>query len=72
MILGVTADHETRIARILARDGITREKAEQRIASQHDDAFFAAHCDAMIENNGALDRLTETVTALLRQKGLTR
>lgn len=68
-ILGVTAETETRITRILTRDGITREKAFQRIASQHDDAFFAAHCDLMIENNGDLAALTETVTDFLRQKG---
>ena len=68
-ILGVTADKETRIARIMTRDGITREKAEQRIASQHDDAFFAAHCDALIENNGDLDTLASAVTAILHAKG---
>ena len=65
-ILGVTAECETRIARIMTRDGITREKALQRIASQHDDAFFAAHCNVMLENNGDLAALREDVTALLR------
>ena len=63
-IIGVTADRETRIARIMTRDGITREKAEQRIASQHDDAFFAAHCDVMLENNGDLDALSASVGQL--------
>ena len=70
-IIGVTAEYETRIARILARDGITREKAEQRIAAQHDDAFFAAHCDALLENNGDLAALSAAVTALL-QSGMRR
>jgi len=56
--------------RIMSRDGITREKAEQRIAAQHDDAFFASHCDAVLTNNGDLDTLTAAVTACLRQKGL--
>ncbi|MBE6658010.1 MAG: threonylcarbamoyl-AMP synthase [Ruminococcaceae bacterium] len=64
-IIGVTADKETRIARIMTRDGITREKAEQRIASQHDDAFFAAHCNTIIENNGDLDALDAAVRQLL-------
>ncbi len=63
-IIGVTADRETRIARIMTRDGITREKALQRIASQHDDAFFAAHCDVMLENNGDLDALDAAVKQL--------
>ena len=69
-IIGVTAECETRIARILARDGITREKALQRIASQHNDGFFADHCDALLSNNGDFAALTETVTDLLHQKGL--
>jgi dephospho-CoA kinase len=60
-IIGVTAECETRIARIIARDGITREKALQRIASQHDDVFFAAHCDLIIENNGDPDALKQSV-----------
>lgn len=63
-IIGVTADKETRITRIMTRDGITREKALQRIASQHDDAFFAAHCDTIIENNGDLDALDAAVSQL--------
>ena len=70
LILGVTAEYETRIARILARDGITSEKAEQRIAAQHDDAFFAAHCGGMIENNGDREALWAAVTAILRDRGL--
>ena len=64
-IIGVTAECETRIARIIARDGITREKALQRIASQHDDVFFAAHCDLIIENNGDPDALKQSVQKLI-------
>ena len=64
-IIGVTAECETRIARIITRDGITREKALQRIASQHDDAFFAANCDIIIENNGDLDALETAVQTIL-------
>ena len=66
-ILGVTADKETRIARIMARDKITREKAEDRIAAQHTDDFFYEHCDAVIENNGELSALYPRLAEILRQ-----
>ncbi len=66
-ILGVTADRETRITRIMTRDGITREKAEHRITAQHDDAFFSEHCDVLLSNNGDLDALAAAVTAQLVQ-----
>ncbi len=68
-IIGITADREVRIARICARDGITREKAEQRIASQHDDAFFASRCDVILENNGTPDALTQRTSAFLYSRG---
>ena len=49
---------------LLARDAITREQAELRLSRQHDDEFFRAHADFVIENNygehnpdgGALER----------------
>ncbi|MCQ2431410.1 MAG: dephospho-CoA kinase [Clostridia bacterium] len=69
-ILTVTAEKETRIARIIARDFATREEAERRIAAQHDDAFFALHSDAVIENNGSPDEVAPKVEALLRDWGL--
>ena len=69
-ILGVSAEKETRIARILSRDGITREAAEQRIASQHDDAFFAVRCDAVLSNNGTVEELLPKVKEILRAWGI--
>lgn len=69
-IIGVTADKETRISRIMARDRITREAAEQRIAAQYDDAFFREHCDTILRNDGARDALIPRVEALLRARGL--
>ena len=40
-VVAVVADRELRIARILARDAITRRQAELRLSRQHDDEFFA-------------------------------
>ena len=57
----VTADRDTRIERIMRRDGISRQLAEKRISAQKDDAFYAVHADHIIENNGDEDRLGEQI-----------
>ncbi len=64
-IFAVTADKETRISRIIARDGITYAAAEARIAAQHDDAFWHAHCTYVFENNGTPEALFTAVDAYL-------
>lgn len=69
-IIGVTADREIRIRRIIARDGISRERAEQRLAAQHDDAFFDAHCDTVLVNNGERAALIPKVREILALRGL--
>ena len=50
IVVGVTAPVESRIERIIARDGITRDVAEQRVAAQKTDDFFREHCDYLLEN----------------------
>ena len=50
--VGVVADVETRIRRIIERDSISREKALARINSQPADDWFRSRCDYIIENNG--------------------
>ena len=65
MVISVTADRESRKARIIARDTLTEDQAEQRMNAQHTEEFFRAHSDAVIENNGDPDTLRETVINLL-------
>ena len=50
-IIGVTANRETRIKRIMKRDNITRESAEKRIQCQLSDSFFASGCDVLFHND---------------------
>lgn len=47
----VIADRETRIRRIMARDGISRSRAEQRIDAQRPDDYFVKLCGIVLENN---------------------
>ena len=64
----VTASHETKLARIIARDGITRPAAEKRLASRAGDEALKPHADVIIENNGeTLADLNEKVTAALER-----
>lgn len=49
--VGIIADRENRIERIIERDRISREYAEKRISAQHDEAYFRDKCGIIIENN---------------------
>lgn len=50
--LGVICDLETAEKRLSLRDGKSREEIRGRLAAQHDAAYFCAHCDYILENNG--------------------
>lgn len=56
-VIGVIASRETRIARIMARDGLTRDAACARIDSQPDESFYRQRCRYIVENNGSVDEL---------------
>lgn len=47
----VVADRETRIRRIMQRDGLSRARAEARIAAQSPDDFFVSHCSGVLHND---------------------
>lgn len=51
-LMGVTAPKEERMRRIMKRDSICEDYARARIESQQPDAFYQAHCDILLENNG--------------------
>ena len=62
----VTANHATRLARIIARDAITRSAAAKRLASRAGDEALKPHADVIIENNGEdLTALKEKVVKAL-------
>lgn len=51
-IVGVIADRENCVKRIMLRDSIPEELARARLLSQHDADFFRRNSDIIIENNG--------------------
>ncbi len=66
-IVSVTADEDVRVRRIIARDGIDEAQARQRVAAQLGEAFFRAHSDDVIENNGGIAPFEKQLSELVRQ-----
>ena len=65
--VAVLSDRENRVKRIMARDGITREYALMRIASQHDDAYYAEKCDHTLYNNADMDSFRNDCRQLFKE-----
>ena len=49
-IIVVTAPEDVRLARILARDGLSQEDARARMQMQKDDAYYLSQADVVIRN----------------------
>lgn len=68
VMIGVSAPENIRINRALQREGMTREKVLQRIASQMDDAEKMKRCNYVIINDGStalIPQVLEVHKALL-------
>ena len=52
--IGIIADEETRLRRILSRDGISEERAIQRMKAGKPADFYRENCNLILENNGDL------------------
>ena len=52
LVAAVLAPPDVRLARILARDALTRDEAMLRIGAQKDDDFYVSHADVVIRNDG--------------------
>lgn len=63
-IIGVLADTEVRVQRIMARDGLDDAAARARIGAQPDADFYRARCDYIVENNGDLADLQRQADAI--------
>lgn len=70
IIVAVLASKETRIERILARDGIDREDVLRRMNSQKSDDFFRKHADYVIENEGNINGILPAVKRILTETGV--
>ncbi len=66
-VIAMIAPRNTCIERIMNRDGITREQAEQRLSRQKSEEFFRKHCRYLLENDGNIVGLTKKALALAEQ-----
>lgn len=60
-MIGVLAEREIRVNRIVSRDGISREDAENRINSQKVDNFYIENCDYILYNNNGKEELRRQI-----------
>ena len=68
LTVAVVADEETRVRRLMARDGITEKYARSRIAAQKPAAWFAEWADLVLENNGSEAEFAERCRRAFAEK----
>ena len=70
LTIAVTAPLEDRVARLVARDGITEDYARSRIAAQHEEEWFRVRCDHVLENHGTREEFQKKCIAFLDAQGI--
>lgn len=63
----ISADIEERIHRVMSRDGLTREEAEARFASQMSDEERCARATHVISNNNSMEKFKNELTSVYNQ-----
>ena len=64
-VVSVTADVQSRKERIIRRDKLTEEEADERIQAQHDEEYYKSRSWQVLENNGSIDELKNQTSVLL-------
>lgn len=65
--VAVVADKETRIARIIERDGISYADAECRFSNQLSDSALSQRCDYVIVNNSTVESLEACIDKIINE-----
>ena len=66
VLVSVVAEEETRITRIIKRDGISKADAERRVAAQKPEKFYIENSDFVIKNNSTPAELERSVNSVLK------
>ena len=69
MTVGMLADREVTLRRIISRDNLTRAEGEARLQNQPQDKYYLSHCDLTVKNNGKTEDL-EKAAAIFASKYL--
>lgn len=67
-VVSVLSSKEVRVARIMERDGLTRARAEERVAAQRSDEFYRSASDVVLINDGDREALFASFEAFLAQR----
>ena len=70
LTVAVTAPEELRVARLVARDGISQEYALSRIRAQKAQEEFISLCDYSLHNDGTESAFQEKCLAFFREQGI--
>lgn len=68
--VAVTAPEDARVARLMARDGISEDYARARIKAQHEKQWFVQRCDFCLQNDGTHEEFQEKCLAFLHRQGI--
>ena len=68
--VAVVAPAEMRVARLMARDGITEEYARKRISAQHPQSWYCERCDYTLTNDSTADTFACKCLAFLAELGI--
>lgn len=71
-VIAVLAPRALRQARIIARDGLSAERAQARLDMQKPDAFYTERTAHVVINDGNMDALERQVLALALRLGVRR
>lgn len=66
VLISVVAEEETRITRIIKRDGITKADAEKRVLAQKPEEFYTENSDYVIRNDSTPAELERNVNSVLK------
>lgn len=66
--VGIIAQTETRAARIMARDNISREYALLRIKAQRPNSYFEENCTFVLSNDGNKEEFAEKFNRLIKEE----
>ena len=64
-VISVLSPKEMRIERIMARDGLSREKATERTNAQKPDEFYEEYSDIILINDGDVDAFFGRISTAL-------
>lgn len=66
VVIGVIADEQKRIDRIIKRDMLTDLQAKSRVAAGKSDEFYKEKCDYVLSNNVSVDEFINNFEILIK------